>query len=278
MTRRLAFATAAGPTGFGPMLFAGRVREAVRTAADLGFDGIEISAKSPSELAELDLGKLLATNGLQLAAIASGRIYADDGLSLSLPDSARRDEAARRLTELVDMAGEHGAKLIVGLLRGPRPADGDVPAANARLIETLGTCADHASAVGAGIVLEAINRYETTLQCTAAEALDLVERVGRPNVNVLLDTFHMNIEEACIADAIVATGARLAHFHVADSNRRAPGFGHVEFDAVVAALDAIDYQGWISAEILPLPDDRAAAEQALGHMRTAFGTREQRTG
>lgn len=277
MSERLAFATAAGPTGFGPMLFAGRVREAVRTAAELGFDGIEISTKSPSELADLDLGALLAGHGLQLAAIASGRIYADDGLSLSLPEAARRDEAARRLNELIDVAGEHGAQLIVGLLRGPRPADGDVPAANARLVDTLGGCADHASAAGAGIVLEAINRYETTLQCTAAEALDLVEQVGRPNVNVLLDTFHMNIEEVSIADSIVATGGRLAHFHVADSNRRAPGFGHVDFDAVVAALREIDYHGWISAEILPLPDDRAAAEQALGHMRTVLGTRIQRT-
>ncbi len=277
MTERLAFATAAGPTRFGPMLFAGRVREAARAAAELGFDGIEISAKSPAELADLDLGKLLAGHGLQLAAIASGRIYADDGLSLSLPEAALRDEAARRLNELIDVAGEHGAQLIVGLLRGPRPADGDVPAANARLVETLGGCADHASAAGAGIVLEAINRYETTLQCTAAEALELVEQVGRPNVNVLLDTFHMNIEEVSIADAIVATGARLAHFHVADSNRRAPGLGHVDFDAVVAALREIDYHGWISAEILPLPDDRAAAEQALGHMRTVLGTRIQRS-
>jgi sugar phosphate isomerase/epimerase len=277
LTDRLAFATAAGPTAFGPMLFAGRVREAVRTAADLGFDGLEISAKSPAELADFDLGKLLAGHGLQLAAIASGRIWADDGLSLSLPEAARRDEAARRLNQLIDVAGEHGAQLIVGLLRGPRPADGDVPAANARLVDTLGGCADHASAVGAGIVLEAINRYETTLQCTAAEALDLVEQVGRPNVNVLLDTFHMNIEEASIADAVLTAGARLAHFHVADSNRRAPGFGHIDFDAVAAALRQIDYHGWISAEVLPLPDDRAAAGQALGHMRRVLGTDIQRS-
>lgn len=273
---RLAFATAAGSTGFGPMLFPGRVRAAARAAAELGYDGIEISVKSPSELAGVDLGRLLAGHGLQLAAVASGRIYADDGLSLSLPDAARREEAARRLNELIDVAGEHGALLIVGLLRGPRPADGDVPAANARLVDTLGSCADHAAAAGAGIVLEAINRYETTLQCTAAEALDLVEQVGRPNVNVLLDTFHMNIEEASIAGAIRTTGGRLRHFHVADSNRRAPGLGHVDFGAVVAALREIHYDGWISAEILPLPEDRAAAAQALACMRTVLGGPIQR--
>ena len=272
MTHRLAFCTAAGPTRFGPMLFAGRVRDAVRTAAELGYDGVEISAKSPSELADLDLARLFAAHGLQLVAIASGRIHADDGLSLSLPEAALRAEAERRLNELVDVAGEHGALLVVGLVRGPRPADDDVPAANARLVETLGRCADHAAAAGAGIVLEAINRYETTLQCTAAEALDLVEQVDRSNVNVLLDTFHMNIEEASIPDAIRATGARLGHFHVADSNRRAPGLGHVDFAAVTGALRDISYSGWISAEILPLPGDRAAAELALGHMRAVLDT------
>lgn len=273
MTNPLSFSTAAGPTCFGPMLFAGRVRDAVRTAAELGYDGVEISAKSPAELADLDLAKLLGGHGLRLAAIASGRIRTDDGLSLSLPEAARRDEAARRLNELIDVAGEHGALLIVGLLRGLQPADGDIPAANARLVETLGRCADHAAAAGVGIVLEAINRYETTLQCTAAEALELVEQVGRDNVNVLLDTFHMNIEEVSPAEAIRLTGARLGHFHVADSNRWAPGFGHVDFGAIAMALRDIRYDGWVSAEILPLPDDRAAAEQALRHMRAVLAAR-----
>jgi sugar phosphate isomerase/epimerase len=267
MSRRLAFATAAGVTGFGPMLFPGRLADAVRTAAELGYDGIEISTKSPSELADVDLGGLLRDHGLQLAAVASGRILVDDGLSLSDPEPERRAAAAGRLNDLIDLAGEHGALLIVGLVRGVRPADGDVPAANERLVETLDRCAEHATARGTGIVLEAINRYETTLQCTAAEALDLVERVGRANVNVLLDTFHMNIEEMSLPDAIAATDRRLGHFHVADSNRRAPGMGHVDFAAVLQALDDIDYAGWISAEILPLPDDRTAAEQAVVHIR-----------
>jgi len=270
MSFRFAFATAAGATGFGPMLFAGRVPEAVRAAAELGYDGIEISIRSPSEVENLGLGKLLTDHGLRLAAIASGRILVDDGLSLSDPEAARRDDAARRLNELVELAGEYGAVLIVGLVRGMRPADGDVPAANARLVDTLGRCADHASACGASIVLEAINRYETTLQCTAAEALDLVEQVGRPNVNVLLDTFHMNIEEPSVPVAIHSIGDRLGHFHVADSNRRAPGLGHIDFRAVLTALRDIDYTGWISAEILPLPGDRAAAEQAFSHLRTVL--------
>ena len=89
-----------------------------------------------------------------------------------------------------------------------------------------------------------------------------MERIERPDVAVLLDAFHMNIEEVSLGAAIRATGAHLGHFHLVDSNRRAAGMGHVDFAEVAAALRDIHYEGWLSAEILPLPDDRAAAEQA----------------
>ena len=89
-----------------------------------------------------------------------------------------------------------------------------------------------------------------------------MERIGSPDVSVLLDVFHMNIEEVSIGAAIREAGARLGHFHLADSNRRAAGMGHVDFAEVAAALRDAGYRGWLSAEILPLPDDRAAAEQA----------------
>ena len=246
------------------MLFAGRVREAVRAAAELGFDGIEISAKSPAELADVDLGALLAGHGLQLAAIASGRIFADDGLSLSLPEAARRDEAARRLNELIDVAGEHGAQLIVGLLRGPRPADGDVPAANARLVDTLGGCADHASAAAA----RHRPRGHQPLRDHAAvhggrDARP--RRAGRPpqRQRAARHLPHEHRGGVASADAIRRDGQApraTSTSPTATGARRASG--HVDFDAVLAALDDIDYDGWISAEILPLPDDRAAAEQA----------------
>ena len=75
---------------------------------------------------------------------------------------------------------------------------------------------------------------------------------------------------------VEATAGEPSKF-LADSNRRAPGYGHIDFDAVAAALRQIDYHGWISAEVLPLPDDRAAAEQALGHMRRILGTNIQRS-
>jgi sugar phosphate isomerase/epimerase len=255
-------ATSAGPTGFGPMLYAGHVRECVAVSRELGFEGIEISMRSPDELDRRELESLLRAGGLELAALASGRVFLEDGLSLSDSDEAGRARAVARVNELIDYGAPFGAPVIVGLARGNRPPDGDLDGAVARFVASMRECADHAAALGVGLVVEAINRYETVLLNTAAQTVAAVERVGAANVAVLLDVFHMNIEEVAIGDAIRATGARLGHFHLVDSNRRAAGMGHVDFDQVVAALADIGYDGWLSAEVLPLPDDRAAAEQA----------------
>jgi len=266
VSRQLAFATATTATGFGPILFAGRPTEAVRVAAELGYEGVEVHVKTPQEYAQSGVDAALREHGVRLAAVASGRIFSDDGYSLSDPDPERRAEAARRLNDLIDVAGEHGAVLIIGLLRGVGLVDGDADRTVDLLADTLVTCADHAAGRSVHIVLEAINRYETKLLQTAAETVSVVELVGRDNVGVLLDTFHMNIEEVSPAEAIRATGAHLRHFHVADSNRWAPGSGHIDFGQILEALDDVGYRGWISAEILPLPDEQAAARAAVAHL------------
>ncbi|MGD0997582.1 MAG: sugar phosphate isomerase/epimerase family protein [Thermoleophilia bacterium] len=262
MSWKACVATSAGPTGFGPMLYAGRVGECVAVSRELGFEGIEISMRSPAELDRRELETLLRDAHLELAALASGRVFLEDGLSLTDSDESRRARAVSRVKELLDYGALFGAPVIVGLARGGGPPDGDLDSAVGRFVASMRECADYAAGLGVGLVVEAINRYETALLNTAAQTVAALEQVGRPNVAVLLDVFHMNIEEVSIGDAIRATGARLGHFHLVDSNRRAAGMGHIDFDEVAAALADIGYDGWLSAEVLPLPDDRAAAEQA----------------
>jgi 5-keto-L-gluconate epimerase len=262
MSWKACLATSSGPTGFGPLLYAGRVRECVAVSRELGFEGIEISMRSPAELSRRELEALLRDARLELAALASGRVFLQDGLSLSDPDEAGRAAAVARIGELAEYAAAFGAPVIVGLVRGDRPPDGDLAAALARFEASMRECADRAAGLGTGFVIEAINRYETALLNTAADTLAAVERIGRSNVGVLLDAFHMNIEEVSVAGAIRAVGPRLGHFHLVDSNRHAAGLGHLDLGEIAAALSDAGYSGWLSAEVLPLPDDRAAAEQA----------------
>jgi sugar phosphate isomerase/epimerase len=123
---------------------------------------------------------------------------------------------------------------------------------------------------GVRLALEPINRYETDLIHTVDEGLALLAEVGAAadTLGLLLDTFHMNIEEPSITDSICRAAEANFHFHVADSNRWYPGAGHLDFAHILAVLrDEVGYEGWVSAEILPQPDAQTAARRAMERLR-----------
>ena len=97
--------------------------------------------------------------------------------------------------------------------------------------------------------------------------MDLIERVGADNFGLLLDTFHMNIEEPSIEESIRKCGERIFHFHLADSNRWYPGAGHIDFKSILTALKDTGYQGFISGEFLPKPDVDTAAQENITYLR-----------
>jgi sugar phosphate isomerase/epimerase len=137
----------------------------------------------------------------------------------------------------------------------------------AYLVEALQECAAVATETGVRFALEPLNRYETDLIHTVADGLDLVERVGADNFGLLLDTFHMNIEEPEIESSIRACGDRIFHFHVADSNRWHPGAGHLDFRSILDTLFAAGYEGFVSGEFMPLPDADTSAERSIAYLR-----------
>ncbi len=145
----------------------------------------------------------------------------------------------------MDFAERFGAVVIIGSLRG---ADGD----EELLVDGLRECAKHTPEVR--LALEPLNRYESMLINTVADALDVIDKVGAENLGILMDTFHSNIEEANISKAFSSAGDRLFHVHLADSNRWIPGYGHLDFAHVWGALDAIDYRQALVLESLPKPN------------------------
>ena len=134
------------------------------------------------------------------------------------------------------------------------------------LVEALQECSAAAEPHGVKYALEPLNRYETDLIHTVADGLDLIERVGVDNFGLLLDTFHMNIEEPSIEESIRTCGDRIFHFHVADSNRWPPGAGHLDFGSILETLFGTGYQGWVSGEFMPVPDADTGAQQAIGYL------------
>jgi sugar phosphate isomerase/epimerase len=231
---------------------------------------VEVFPRSAAELDVRELKKLLAQHRLKLAALGTGAAWVVHKLRLTDPDADIRRRCREFAAEMIDLAGGFGAPAIIGSMQG-RWEDGVTrDEALGWLAAALEELAPRAANHGVPLLLEPLNRYETNVLSRVDETLDFLSKCDAPNVRLLCDLFHMNIEEPCIADSLRLAGARLGHVHFADSNRRAIGSGHTDVAAVVRALMEIGYAGCISAEVLPLPDEDVAASQAIESYKKWF--------
>ncbi len=262
---KLSIVLSTQPASFAALAYRGHWEQNLAKIRGFGYDGVELAVRDPRLLDGSLLTSLLALHHLVVPAVGTGQAYGEEGLSFTDPDENVRRRAAERIGTHVDLAGGLGAAVIIGLVRGRRGPDVSEELAQGWLVEALRACAARNPAVR--LAIEPINRYETNLINTVASGLKLVERVGAENVGLLLDAFHMNIEEPSIAASITCCADRLFHFHIADSNRWHAGAGHTDFRPILDALDRISYRGFLSAEILPLPDPDTAALSNLKHMR-----------
>ena len=250
-------------TSFSGVAFKGDFEANVAKIAALGYDGVELAIRDPALIDADALLAVLETHGLTVPAIGTGQAWGEEGLSFTDPDQDVREAAIRRTCAHIPFAARTGAVIIIGLLRGIVKPGVDHGQAMEWLIDALRRCSAAGAPHGARLVLEPINRYETTLINGVADCLALIDAVGAPNFGVLPDTFHMNIEEPSIAESLRQAGPRIYHVHLADSNRWYPGAGHISFVEVVRALDEIGYTGTVSIEAMPMPDADTCARKSM---------------
>lgn len=247
-------------------LLSGSFVERLDKAAELGYDGVELMTLDPERFDVAHVARQIRDRGLEVAALGTGAQFLVDRLTLIAgePDTERR--AFARMQKLVEFATECGSPLVtIGSFRGKLAWGGE--GAGNRLVDILRRSAEVAGQHGVRIALEPLNRYETDFILTAAEGMDLVRLIDHPAFGLLLDTFHMNIEEPDLAGSVHTAGERLWHVHLGDSNRLPPGGGHFDFGLVVQALREIGYSGYLSAELLALPDPDTAARLTIEAMR-----------
>lgn len=230
----------------------------VAKVTELGFDGVELAIRDPGAVDIPALERVLKATGLPVPAIGTGQAFGTDGLSFSSPDIKIRKAALERVKSHIDLAAKLGSKVIIGLVHGGHTAGIPYDVTLSWVKDAMASLAGYAEGMGVELVLEPINRYETDLINTVDDALAFLDSVGAPNISLLVDTFHMNIEEASIEGSIRRAKGRIGHVHVADSNRWAPGLGHIDFQPVLDALIEIGYNGFLSAEILPMPTSEEA--------------------
>jgi D-psicose/D-tagatose/L-ribulose 3-epimerase len=265
----------------------------VKKVKDLGFDMLEISAANLPEMSDTqitDIRNLTKSLGIEI----SGNIGLPKQKDVASSDPAVRDAGVRLLETIMKKMDILDSRTLIGVLYNYWPSDFsdlDKPAIWARGVESCAKMGKTAQSLGINMCLEALNRFESNILNTSEEAVKFCEDVGNPYVKVLLDTFHMNIEEDDIADAIRHSGGHLGHLHVGECNRRPPKEGGLPWADIGKALRDIGYERGVIMEPFVLQGGQvgkdikvwrdlsggedvakmdAVAGEALGILRTNF--------
>lgn len=249
-------------------LLTGPFHDKLEKAAHLGADGVELMTADPAALDANDIRTSILQAGLEVAAIGSGAVAFATGLTLLHATPNKAKQAKARMWALIDFAADVGAPLVtVGSFRGWLASAGE--GAHQELVALLRGAATYAESHAVRLALEPVNRYESDVIHNAKEGLAFLREVDHPALGILLDTYHVNIEERSWTEPFrrVMSAGRLWHVHLGDNNRLPPGHGLIDFSAIVATLRQIGYNGHLSAELLAQPDPDTAARDTLTYMR-----------
>ena len=221
----------------------------VPKVAEIGFDWIELPIESPGDFDYARAGAIVRDAGLKVSV---GAAMAPDR-DLIHPDESIRAKGMAYVRHCIDAAHTIGATNLIGPIytavgrvwqATPDERERDLELLTAKLRDL----AEYAADRGVVLCIEPLNRFETSLINLAAQGAELIDRVDRPGCRLMLDTFHMNIEEQSLGDAIRLAGKRVQHVHACENDRGTPGSGHVPWNDVAAGLRDIGYDGPVVIE------------------------------
>lgn len=240
------------------------IETSVERLAHLGYDAIELVGE-PDQYDTSEVTRLTTEAGISVSSICS--IYTAER-DLAHPDRRMRTQAIDYVRRVADFAAAVGAPTMIiaptACMKIQRLAAAEDEWRWA--VEGMRIGGEYAASLGVNLALECWNRYETYFLNRLGEAVTMWQDTGLTNGGVMGDTFHMNIEERSIPDSLRLAGPLLSHIHIADSNRAAPGEGHIDFLPILEALAEVGYAGYLSFELLP------AAADPFGTLRAGGGT------
>jgi len=221
-------------------------RKAAVSAKKAGYDYIEMLMIEPEKIDVVMTKEVLAEHGL--SATASLGLSPETDVTSTNPSIVKKgDELLRKVVDKLHAIGstELCGVIYCSLGKYPGPASAEN---RDNSISAVTRLADYAADKGININLEVVNRYETNIMNTGKEGLKFLEAVNRPNAYLHLDTYHMNIEEDGMSQAVLDAGDALGYVHIGESHRGYLGSGNVDFDTFFSALKKINYSGPITFE------------------------------
>jgi sugar phosphate isomerase/epimerase len=252
------------------------ISRSIDRVARLGYDAVEVEGE-PEKVDPGRVRKLLDDAGLAASSVCPSFTA---GRDLSHPDPDVRTDAMDYVRKVAELAHAVGAPTIIV---APTAYLRTQPVADPKdewqwAVECVRSVGEYAASLGVDVSLECWNRYGTYMLNRLEQGVRMWRETGLENGGVMADTYHMNIEERSLPEAIRETGELLNHVHLSDSNRLAPGWGHIDFGEILRTLQEIGYGGYLAFELILPPgspsDGTGSAEalddtteQAIQHLR-----------
>ncbi|HBR01425.1 MAG TPA: sugar phosphate isomerase/epimerase [Ruminiclostridium sp.] len=227
---------------------------AIEFLAEKGFTGVELAVAYPGQVDDSKLLKQLAPYRLAVTSLSTGQIYGLEGLFLSSSDKEVSNRAIQIVKGHIDLSTVLGnPPVTIGLIRGKLEKDGkSILLGN--LKSALLKCVEYAYKRNVVLQLEPICKAETSIINSTYDGLDFLKEMGDPeNVGLLYDTYHSNLEDGRMIEAIQAAAGRITNVHFADSTRGLPGSGTINFSSIYEAIQKTGYQGAYALETLSIP-------------------------
>jgi sugar phosphate isomerase/epimerase len=237
--------------------------------AKLGYDGVEFMTKNPRKLDGGTIRRLLDQFNLTLSQVCTGHVWGEDKLGLVDQKAELSPAGMARMKEIVDFTAacfEPGIPVNIGRSRGP----GD-PAQSEKSLAAYEAAfrelADYALPKKVRLTLEPITATVAPFIITTQDGIEMCRRVNRPNFGLMLDVYHMNIEDVDIYQSFREAKDYCWHIHVCDNNRKWPGSAHLDFEKIISTLNEIGYDAFVGTEMLPWPDPDTSARSAIEFLR-----------
>jgi len=245
--------------------------ETLQDIADIGYEGVELFLREPGSLDRSQLDKNLEKTGLEVCCVGTAPIAAQDRLTLTDPDKEKRFAAVNRVKKLIDFASTYGRIPVgIGKFRGNLPSN-DRSSGWKWLRESFLEVCEYAEGKNVTIALEPQERGNLNNLTSTHDGVVWIEQLGMSNSRLLLDTYHMALEDESLTAGILEAAGKIAHVHVSDSGRVAPGQGTLNFVAAARALRAVGYDGFLSVEIAQPANALDVARKAWAHLNYIRG-------
>jgi len=243
--------------------FQGSLEESFSALSAMGYDGVELMTLDPSKLDWEEVKRTAEKYSLATPLVCTGEVFGQLGISFSDPDENIRKEAITRVKEIIDFAGYLGANINIGRVRGQYKDNVSREDTEKWALEAFREISVHAEEKGVEIALETVTIMQTNFVNTLEEAKQFVEKVGRKSFKLMMDVFHMNIEEKDVLKAIKEYSPYNIHVHLADNNRRFPGACGLDFEKILRAFKDAGYDGAFCTEIFQIPNQEEAAKESM---------------